>query len=177
MSQHALVRPVQRYDQMADYERLRARIAELRTEGLSHSQISVKLNSEGLRPVKRADKFDGDMVSRIVRRLEKQRPGSKASVPEGLLQNDEWLVVDLAERLKMPKNTLFAWIKRGWIRVVRQLPGYRGRMICWADDSELGRLGRLKETKHGWWDPQLPAELTTPKPLPRQVRSAGTKPR
>jgi hypothetical protein len=44
-----------------------------------------------------------------------------------------------------------------------ELPGYRGRMICWDDADELDRLGRLRQTKHGWWDPPLPAELTTPK--------------
>jgi len=177
MSQHDLIRPVQRYDQTADYDRLIARILELRKEGIPCAQIALKLNSEGFRPVKRVEEFDGDMVSRILRRVEKQQPGPKARAPEGLLQDDEWFVIDLAEHLKAPKNTLFAWIKRGWIRVVRQLPGYRGRTICWADASELDRLRRLRATKHGWWDPPLPTELTTPKLLPKQTRSVGTKPR
>ena len=154
-----------------------SRLAELRREGASYAQIALQLNSEGFRPVKQAAEFDGDMVGRILRRVEKQPAGSKARVPEGLLQDDEWLVSDLAEQLQAPKNTLFAWIKRGWVRVARQLPGYRGRTICWADASELDRLRRLRATKHGWWDPSLPAELTTPKPLPKRTRSTGTKPR
>jgi hypothetical protein len=43
------------------------------------------------------------------------------------------------------------------------LPGYRGRLICWADAEELVRLRRLQQTRHGWWAPPLPTELTTPK--------------
>jgi hypothetical protein len=50
-----------------------------------------------------------------------------------------------------------------WVRIVRKLPGYRGPVICWADAEELDRLRRLRQTKHGWWDPPLSAELTTPK--------------
>lgn len=176
-SQHRLVRPVQRYEQMADYDRLVAQIAELRGRGLSFAEISEQLNSAGFRPLKQADKFDSDIVSGLVRRLKKQPPGEKAKAPKATLEPNEWLAIDLAERLKMPKNTLFSWIKRGWVRTIRQLPGYRGRIICWADANELERLHHLRETKHGWWDPPLPAELTTPKPLPKVARSSRNKPR
>ncbi len=84
-----------------------------------------------------------------------------------MLKENEWLVIDLATALDMPKSTLFAWINCGWVRVVRQLQGYRGRKICWADADELNRLRRLRQTKHGWWNPPLPAALTTPKERPQ----------
>jgi hypothetical protein len=67
----------------------------------------------------------------------------------------------------MAKNTLFTWIKRGWVRVLRQMAGYRGRVVCWADTDELDRLRRLRQTKHGWWDPPLSRELITPKTRPK----------
>jgi hypothetical protein len=67
----------------------------------------------------------------------------------------------------MPKNSLLEWVRRGWVHVVRQLPGYRGRVICWADEQEMDRLQRLRTTSHHWWDEALPAELTTPK-IPTQ---------
>ncbi|MFQ5730336.1 MAG: hypothetical protein ACE5KM_00115 [Planctomycetaceae bacterium] len=63
----------------------------------------------------------------------------------------------------MPKNTLHEWPQRGWVYMTRQLPGYRGRKVCWADPDELDRLHRLRDTKRSWWDPPLPVELTTPK--------------
>ena len=62
----------------------------------------------------------------------------------------------------MPKNTLLEWIERGGVHVVRYLPGYRGRVICWADEQEMDRLQRLRTTGHNWWDEPLPDELTTP---------------
>jgi hypothetical protein len=167
-SQHELVFPVLTYAKMADYERLIARINELHGQGWTFARIAEQLNEEGFRPPKRAQQFHSDLVSRLVRKLQKQRPGEKATTPRRLLRVHEWLAIDLAAELDMPKNTLFAWIKRGWVRVVRQLPGYRGRMICWADADELDRLQRLRQTQHGWWDAPLPAELTTPKRPPKK---------
>jgi hypothetical protein len=152
-------------DQMADYGRLTARIAELRNQNLSFAKIAEQLNHDGFHPVKQADKFHSNIVSRLVRQLDRKLPGSRAKALTGILNENEWFVVDLASQLKTPKNTLLAWIKRGWVRVARQLPGYRGRVICWADAEELHRLRHLRQTKHGWWDPPLPAELTTPKPV------------
>jgi DNA invertase Pin-like site-specific DNA recombinase len=166
-SQHELVRPVQRYDQMADYDHLTARIDELRSQKLSFAKIAEQLNHDGFRPIKQADKFHTDIVSRLVRKLDRHPPGPKAKASAGMLNENEWLVIDLAAQLKMPKNTLFAWIKRGWVRVIRQLPGYRGRVICWADAEELDRLCQLRQTKYGWWDPPLPPDLTTPKQVPQ----------
>jgi DNA invertase Pin-like site-specific DNA recombinase len=166
-SQHELLRPVQRYDQMADYGRLTARIGELRNQNLSIAKIAEQLNLDGFHPVKQTGKFQSDIVRRLMRRLDRKLPGSSAKALTGILNENEWFVVDLASQLKTPKNTLLAWIKRGWVRVARQLPGYRGRVICWADAEELDRLRQLRQTKHGWWDPPLPAELTTPKPVPQ----------
>lgn len=166
-SQHELIRPVLCYAQLVDYERLIGRIKELRGEGFSFAKIADHLNREGFRPAKQAKMFHSDIVSRLLRRHDKKAPGSRAEVPSGLLKENEWLVVRLAKELEMSKTSLCAWIRRGWVRVVRQLPGYRGRIICWADADELDRLRRLRKSKHGWWDPPLSAELTTPKQLPK----------
>jgi hypothetical protein len=152
---------------MAGYERMVARIEWLRGQGWSFARIAEQLNQDGFRPAKRAEKFHSDIVSRLAQKLEKQRPGERAKAPRKALTENEWLVIDLAAELEMAKNTLFSWIKRGWVRVLRQAPGYRGRVICWADTEELDRLRRLRQTKHGWWDPPLPGELTAPRVLPK----------
>jgi hypothetical protein len=81
-------------------------------------------------------------------------------------------VIDLAGKLGIGKNTLHAWLQRGWVRY-RRLPGYRGRCVCWANAGELERLGRLADTPRGWWDPPLPSELTTPKPVPSESHGQG----
>jgi hypothetical protein len=89
-----------------------------------------------------------------------------------VLGRNEWFVIDLAARLGIGKNTLHAWLQRGWVRY-RRLPGYRGRCVCWADAGELERLGRLARTPRGWWAPALLPELTTPKPAPVETNGQG----
>jgi len=80
-----------------------------------------------------------------------------------MLAENEWFVADLASKLGIAKNTLHAWVRRGWVRH-RHLEGYRAPCICWADAAELQRLCQLQRTPRGWWDQPLPQELITPKP-------------
>ncbi len=64
VSRHALARAVQRYEQLADYPRLRARIDELRAAGKPMAAVAECLNREGFRPPKRATRFTSSMVAR-----------------------------------------------------------------------------------------------------------------
>jgi hypothetical protein len=160
-SRHTLTRPVLSYRQMPRHGELLARIRELRDGGLSFARIADAVNAEGFRPSKQALRFTGDTVGLLWRRHVAPTPPRRRQDPSGLLRRDEWTVSALATELRVPKNTLLAWLRRGWVRY-RRLPGYRGRCLCWADAAELARLRRLREAPHGWWDPPLPAELTTP---------------
>jgi DNA invertase Pin-like site-specific DNA recombinase len=166
-SQHEFIRPVHCYEHLADYPSMVARIDEFRRQGWSFARIAEQLNQEGFRPAKRAPKFHSDIVSRLVGRLEKRSPGERATSARRVLGDNEWLVIDLAAELGLVKNTIFSWIKRGWVRVVRQVPGYRGRVICWADAEDLDRLRRLRQTSRAWWDPPVPTELTKPRTPPQ----------
>jgi len=165
-SQHEIVRPVLRYGQMATYERVAGRIEELRGQGLTFAQIAERLNDDGFRPVRQAETFHKDIVCRLFNKLCQARPAARRISQAAQLQQDEWFALDLATHLEMPKNTLLEWCRRGWVQVTRQLPGYRGRKICWVDAQEIDRLTRLRDTKRSWWDPPLPVELTTPKTPP-----------
>ena len=162
-TRHETTRPVGRYEQTADFDRLMARVRELRATGLSFAAIAEHLNAEGYRPPKCAARFHKDIVGRL---LSHRTPGGRPrEVDRTVLGRDEWFVLDLAKRLGIGKNTLHAWLQRGWVQY-RRLPGYRGRCLCWADAEELDRLGRLSRTPRGWWVPAPPPELTTPKPRP-----------
>ena len=159
-TRHETTRPVGRYEQTADFDRLMARVRELRATGLSFAAIAERLNAEGYHPPKCAERFHKDIVNRL---LGRRAPGGlPRNVDRSALGRDEWFVIDLAKRLGIGKNTLHAWLQRGWVRH-RRLPGYRGRCICWADAGELKRLGRLVQAPRGWWAPAPPPELTTPK--------------
>lgn len=161
-SRHELLRPLRRYEQTADYERLMARIEELQTRGKRYSEIAEQLNHDGFRPAKQAREFNKTIVGRLVKKLHRDRPAVRRQMPQEQLEEDEWFVNDLAKKLDMPRTTLISWIKRGWVHVSRQLPGYRGPIICWASAGELDRLRQLRQTKHQFGDPPLPKALTMP---------------
>ncbi len=169
VSQHDLARPVRRYEQIADYDHLMARVIELWEMGQSYSEIAGHLNQEGFKTAKQARGFSKTIVGRLVKKL-----GCKRAVVrnchQGQLNENEWFVKDLAEKLSIPRNTLHCWVQRGWIHVSRRLPGYHGPIICWANADELNRLRQLRQTKHYFGDPPLPTELTTPN-VPSNPRS------
>lgn len=162
-SQHELLRPVYGYHQLADHSLLIDRLEELRRQGRTFEEIAQQLNHEGFRPLQRAEKFHADMICRMFRRLQEQRPSAREIDKQAQLGENEWYILSLAAQLQLPKNTLHAWARRGWLHVIRQLPGSRGRMICWADADEMGRLTHLRDAPKNWWDPPLPADLTTPR--------------
>lgn len=163
VSQHEIVRPVLRYQQMASYEDAARRIEELRGQGLVFAKIAERLNDEGFLPIRQAEAFHKDIVRRLFHKLCDARPAARRISQAAQLQQHEWFALDLAAHMEMPKNTLLEWCRRGWVHVTRQLPGIRGRKICWADAQEISRLTRLRDAKRSWWEPPLPPELTTPR--------------
>src|SRR5262249_18940958 len=96
-SEHEVVRPVLRYEQTKGFNRLLARIQELRALGLSFPGIAERLNAEGFRPLKHADQFHGAIVWRILR-SHSPSPKPLAEKWRGELRKAEWFVADLAGR-------------------------------------------------------------------------------
>jgi DNA invertase Pin-like site-specific DNA recombinase len=162
VQRHQLVRAVQRYDQLADYPRLRARIDELRAQGQSMAQVAECLNHEGFHPPKRAERFTGGMVAGFLAKGGRSGPRPRALAAEGILQKGEWLLSDLARELDMPSATLHRWRKVGWVHA-RKLPVAGGHWAIWADGTERKRLSRLRKYRRRRRDQPIPAELTTPK--------------
>jgi DNA invertase Pin-like site-specific DNA recombinase len=154
VSRHDLVRGVQRYEQLADYPRLCARVDELRAAGKSMEEVAGCLNAEGFRPPKRVERFTGGMVSGFLER----RCGKGAC---GLLRRGEWLLGELARHLGVPAVTLHSWRKRGWVRA-RKLAVPGGLWAIWATGAERRRLGRLRRYQQVKSNQPIPEELTTP---------------
>lgn len=162
ISHHSLVRAVQRYDQLVDYPRLRARIEELRAQGQSMTQVAECLNQEGFHPPKRAERFTGGMVAGFLAKGGRSGPRPRALAAAGMLQKGEWLLTDLARKLAMPSATLHRWRKVGWVHA-RKLPVPGGHWAIWADREERKRLARLRGHHRARRDQPIPPELTTPK--------------
>jgi DNA invertase Pin-like site-specific DNA recombinase len=160
-SQHTLVRPVARYDQLDDYPQLMARIHELRDQKQTAAQIADRLNREGFRPPKRRETYNRGMVQAILSRH--ARTGKRPNAMEAhALDDDEWWFADLARHLHLPQPTLYSWVRRGWVHA-RQLPMAGGRWIIWADADEQNRLRRLHRCPRSWYNQPQAAELTRPK--------------
>lgn len=158
-TRHEVTRPVQRYEQLADHEKLIKRIDELRVEGLTLAEVAERLNQEGFRPPKRSKIFKGSMIGSLLwkRGRGERRQGCAES---DLLEEHEWLLSDLARELGMPPETLHRWVRVGWVHA-RKLSTARGHWVIWADADELERLTRLRTCPRGWSDEPVFAQLTT----------------
>jgi hypothetical protein len=109
VSHHELRRPVARYEQLRDYERLSKRIIDLRAQHCTSEQIAGQLNREGWHPPKRRVTFNAGMVRSIFyrRHLATPRPAAYA------LEPGEWWFGALAHELRLPHPTLYSWMRRG----------------------------------------------------------------
>ena len=165
-SQHEQTRPVARYDQLMDYDRLVARILELRKDGKTSGEIASMLNQEGFKPPKRRSTYNATMVRQLLSRNLPTREQAKTAENIIPLNSDEWLLTDLAHELQMPTTTLHSWLRRGWVEA-RKLDDQRGHWVLWADVDEIARLRQLRTTKQGWPDRPYPESLTKPKRLAR----------
>ena len=161
-SSQALVRPVQRYQQMADYERLLNRIDELRKTGRTLAEVAEQLNREGFHPPKRSRTFTKGILAGLLTKRGRSGPRPRAVAARRLLDEHEWLLTDLAQKLEMPQATLHRWIRVGWVQA-RKLPTPGGHWVIWADADELDRMTRLRTCPRGWSEEPVLEQLTKPK--------------
>src|SRR3990172_4232256 len=101
-----------------------SRIAELREQGETCSEIARRLNAEGFKPARRhKEGFNNSTVESLIER--RGLIGRERSHDE-LLGKDEWWLTGLARKLRMDHNKLRSWAVRGWIHG-RQTP----IQACW----------------------------------------------
>jgi DNA invertase Pin-like site-specific DNA recombinase len=164
-NQHALIRPVAKYEQLDNYHELMARILELHDQKRTAACIAKQLNREGYRPPKRRTTFNTAMIRQLLSRYRRSHKRPRAVQAHALTEN-EWWFTDLVRHLNLPYPTLYSWLRRGWVHA-RQLPVAGGRWILWADQDELHRLKRLRTCPKTWHNKPQAANLTQPKPRPK----------
>ena len=164
VSEHQLLRPVARYEQLDNYDALVTRMMELHGQKQTCAQIAAQLNQDGYRPPKRCAAFSAGMVQHLLSRQVRTRSRARAqeACPRAA---DEWWLSDLSRHLQIPKPTLYLWVRKGFVHA-RQLPGVQGSWIIWADAEELDRLRRLHRCPRTWWNQPQASELARPKPRP-----------
>lgn len=153
-SQHEIVRPVGRYDQLHDFDQIIERIVELRREGYRSPQIAEQLNAQGYSSAKQR-RFTAANVCKLAGREE-----VRAQINDRRPGPNQWKLGDLASQLEMPIKKLKAWVGRGWVNAVQRPVG--GPWILWANDDELTRLRQLAACSHRGAH-KHPPHLTTPK--------------
>jgi DNA invertase Pin-like site-specific DNA recombinase len=168
-SQHRVIRPVARYEQLSTYPQLLARIDQLRQGGMSFEHIAAHLNREAFYPAKRSEQFNGGMIARLLSRRGLHGPRPRAMVESDVLGPHEYWLSDLARELTIPRITLYKWQRLGWVQS-RKVAEALGRLALGADEEERDRLRQLRLYKRQWPHPRYPATLTTPKP-----REAGAR--
>ncbi len=162
VTEHELIRPVARYEQLSCYRELLDLIEKLHKQRKTFAEIADDLNRDGWQPPKRRTTFNKGIVQTLYYRRHPPSHRPPATERKALLKQHEWWLGDFSRETKIPQPTLHNWIKRGWI-ASRQLQGPHGYRVIWADKSEIKRLHRLRTRKRGWTDEVIPAELTTPK--------------
>jgi hypothetical protein len=167
VSQHELVRTVQRYEQLSDYPRLCARVEALQAAGKSMAEVARCLNAEGFHPPKRAERFTGGMVAGFLARKDGQGGETHRQRVAQALKKGEWLMGDLARHLGMPTVTVHHWRKVGWVQA-RKLAVGGGVWAIWAPGVERRRLRRLRRFQQANPNRPLPADLTTPQSATRK---------
>ena len=104
-STHELVRPVQHYQQMSNYRRLLDRIDELRKAEQTLIEVAKQLNREGFHLLKRLAMFTKEILDGLLAKHGSTSPYWRIVAAPGVLGEHEWLLPDLAQKLKMPPET------------------------------------------------------------------------
>lgn len=160
--ERTLPREVFGYKKQQQWNLLSGRLAALHGHGETPDVIATILDREGFRPPKRATRFTGGIVRRLL-----HETGLRPRVPRrtvaGVLSSGEVWLHDLAQTLALSPYTLHGWRRKGWMHS-RQLGGRGGPWAVWADASELDRLRALKECPRLWNHQELLARLRTPGP-------------
>jgi DNA invertase Pin-like site-specific DNA recombinase len=128
-------RPIRRIDQLSYYPQLCDRIRSLAQAGHRAGQIAEQLEQEGYHPPKRAERFSRAAVLELMQRLGVHQPRTRR---RAALAAHEWWLSDLAHTAGIPKTTLHAWRKRGWLQA--RWHAQTQRWMVWADGAELERL-------------------------------------
>jgi excisionase family DNA binding protein len=144
-TEHALSRPVKRLAQLSTCRALLERIDALHAAGSRAPALAEILNREGWRPPKRRATFTAGMVRALLRRRGVgPEAGDAPSLTAERRSPAEVTLRELAERLAMPEQTVYRWLRRGELRARRASVGRRPIWLVTADADEIERLRALR---------------------------------
>ncbi len=134
-------RPVARMDQLSTWPELKRRLRDLKAAGHKVPDMVRELTADGFRTAN-GRKFTATGVRTLLARhgLSKTRCNSN----NNSLAADEWYIPDLARELQVGYQTIYGWIKKGFIEA-RRSEDRQQRWIIKADASQRAQLTGFKQ--------------------------------
>jgi DNA invertase Pin-like site-specific DNA recombinase len=126
------------------------RMRPLAQAGHPAGQIAERLEHEGYRPPKGAERFSRPAVLELMPRLGVHQPRTRR---RATLAVHEWWGSDLARTVGIPKTPWHTWRQRGWLQARWHAPTQR--WIVRADATELGRLKEWRALPPGSYSRSL----------------------
>jgi DNA invertase Pin-like site-specific DNA recombinase len=160
----ALIRPVASLHQLSYYPALIQRAMALRTAGDDVTTIARRLTEEGWRPRQGQGPWTDSKVNRLLEQPE-AKPLKHAHTPvsQGIPKRaHEWTTRELAQELKMARDSLHNWVQKGLVRGRKVTYHGRALWLLWADTAELARLRTMRDCPHyGTHPPRIDLEEPT----------------
>ena len=136
-------RPVHRMDQLSTWPDIRRRIEERLAEGVSAPKIAAELNAGGILTARGVRVTEG--IVRAVMAREGLRSARSAAMSDSPpLGRDEWLVGQLAAKLRVTHGVIHQWIKAGRVEARRRDDG---RWVVTADEATCRGLVAYRERR------------------------------
>lgn len=144
LTEAVVQRPVQSWKQLSYYDGLVDELTQLFEAGRSDAQISERLNEQGYRTAL-ARPFTRAALTSLRYNLGLKHVHSRKLVDVVELGEDEWATDQLAQRLQMPKSTLYSWIRSQKVDAEKRAAHKRMIWVITADQTEIERLEALRK--------------------------------
>lgn len=143
VSEHWLRRRVQGYDDYADLDRLEQRVRALNAVGGMDGEIATTLNNEGF-VTAHGTAFDHGLVHLLRKRWNIPTVKINGVEPNPARWPDgSYSIQGAAEALGITTQTVFKWLKRGWLSGHQLVKGMPWQIMI--EDSQLPELRALAE--------------------------------
>jgi hypothetical protein len=154
-----VIRPVGKLSELSTYPQICHQVQVLTEAGWAATAIAQALSDAGYGSAHAPARFGAQTVRELQRRLGVRTPRPRLRSRDGL-SPDEWWPAELVRTLRIPRASLYHWIRQGLVRA-RQLDEPLHRWVVWADEAEQERLRQYHQRAigddlhHRWTDVPL----------------------
>ena len=146
-----LIRPISKLENLSYFDDLMKRAQELKKEGNTCKEIAVTLNQERWCLPKRKSVFDEGTVGSLLSKGSEKDENKKTRSSQASRLPNEWTLQEVSHKTNIPRETLYAWMKKEGIRSRRaQDVSHKGVWLITADEEEFNRLRSLKNSSKLW---------------------------